>query len=300
MHVDIVEVSLRDGLQNFKADVSLAHRYHMVKSISLSGVRRMELGSFVSPKAVPQMECVPTLVKKVLRAQERGLLPKKVCYSAFVPNQYGFERAGDMGLKELSFFVSCTQGFSQHNINMSIKESLKVLKLICRRAEGLKIKIRVYLSVAFFCPYEGWQKPSHVLDLSQKIQDAGAFEISISDTVGMAVYKDVAKCLDILLKKIPVKRVALHFHDTRGMALANIIAGLKRGVRVFDSSVGGLGGCPYVPRGTGNVATEDLIYMLKRMGYKTNLDVVKITKVTRWLEKKFNISLPSKIKTNML
>ena len=291
--VHIVEVGLRDGLQNEVSELSLKDRYQLVKMLSFSGLKRMELGSFVSPKAIPQMQCVPELTKKVLLAQKRRTLPKHVAYSAFVPNQRGFEKAVECGLKEVSFFVSCTESFSQKNINMTVKDSLKNLRWICRNAG--KVKVRVYLSAAFSCPYEGKLRPLKVATLADRIMQEGVFELSVSDTIGSAVYTDVLKLMEALQKKIPVKKVALHFHDTRGMALVNVAAGLESGVRVFDSSVGGVGGCPYAPGASGNVATEDLAYMLDKMSFKTGVEIPKLIKTTRWLEKKLKHSLPAKI-----
>ena len=157
------------------------------------------------------------------------------------------------------------------------------------------MKVRVYLSAAFFCPYEGKVKPSQVSALADRIMQNGVFELSVSDTVGGAVYTDVIRLMNYLQKKIPVKKVALHFHDTRGMALANVIAGLESGVRVFDSSIGGLGGCPYAPGARGNVATEDLIYMLEKMNFQTGAQVPRLIKITEWLEKRLSHPLPAKI-----
>lgn len=291
--VRIVEVGLRDGLQNEASELSLKDRYQLVKRLSFSGLKRMELGSFVSPRAIPQMQCVPKLTKKVLLAQSKGVLPKGITYSAFVPNRRGFERAVECGLKEVSFFVSCTESFSQKNINMSIKDSLKNLRWICRSAG--KVKVRVYLSAAFSCPYEGKLRPLKVANLADRIMQKGVFELSVSDTIGSAVYTDVLKLMKALQKKMPVKKVALHFHDTRGMALVNVAAGLETGVRVFDSSIGGVGGCPYAPGASGNVATEDLVYMLDKMNIKTGVEIPKLIKTTRWLEKKLKHSLPAKI-----
>ena len=290
--VHIVEVGLRDGLQNEAGELSLKDRYQLVKKLSFSGLKRMELGSFVSPKAIPKMQCVPQLVKKVVSKQKAGILPQNISYSAFVPNQKGFEKAVACGLKEISFFVSCTESFSQKNINMSINDSLKVLNLICRRAG--KVRVRVYLSVAFACPYEGKISSSKVTVLADRIMQAGVFELSVSDTIGVAVYTDVLHLMYSLQKKIPIKKVALHFHDTRGMALANVIAGLKSGVRVFDSSIGGLGGCPYAVGASGNVATEDLVYMLEKMKFKTKVQTPNLIKTTQWLEKKLDHTLPAR------
>ena len=293
--VHVVEVGLRDGLQNETSELSLKDRYQLVRRLSFSGLKRMELGSFVSPKAIPQMRCVPELTKKVLLAQSKGILPKHIAYSAFVPNQRGFEKAMECGLKEVSFFVSCTESFSQKNINMTIKDSLKNLRWICRKAGKVKVRVRVYLSAAFSCPYEGKLRPLKVATLADRIMQEGVFELSVSDTIGSAVYTDVLRLMNSLQKKISVKKLALHFHDTRGMALANVAAGLESGVRVFDSSIGGLGGCPYAPGASGNVATEDLVYMLKKMNVKTKVKIPELIKTTRWLEKKLEHPLPAKI-----
>lgn len=292
----IVEVGLRDGLQNETGELSLKDRYQLVKKLSVSGLKRIELGSFVSPKAIPQMQCVPELTKKVLLAQRKGSLPKNTIYSAFVPNQKGFEKAAQCGLQEISFFVSCTESFSQKNINMSIKDSLKVLNFICQKARSLKIKVRVYLSAAFACPYEGNVAPAKVARLADRIMQEGVFELSVSDTIGVAVYTDVLSLMNPLLKKTPASKIALHFHDTRGMALANVLAGLETGVKVFDASIGGLGGCPYAPGASGNIATEDMVYMLEKMNFQTGVQISDLIKTTHYLEKKLNRTLPAKLR----
>ncbi|MDE0518197.1 MAG: hydroxymethylglutaryl-CoA lyase [Bdellovibrionales bacterium] len=291
----IVEVGLRDGLQNEASKLSLKERYQLVKKLSAAGLKRMELGSFVSPKFVPQMKYVPELTKKVLLAQSKGNLPKNTAYSAFVPNQKGFEKAAICGLKELSFFISCTESFSQKNINMSIKDSLKNLHLICRKSRSLRIKVRVYLSAAFACPYEGSVSPARVACLADRIMQEGVFELSVSDTIGVAVYTDVLRLMNSLLKKIPARKIALHFHDTRGMALTNVLAGLETGVKTFDSSIGGLGGCPYAPGASGNVATEDLVYMLEKMKFQTGVQIAQLIKITPLLEQKLSRTLPAKL-----
>ncbi len=319
----IVEVGLRDGLQNEKSDLSLKDRYQIVKKLSLAGLKRIELGSFVSPKAVPQMRCVPELTKKVLKAQNMKALPRSVQYSVFVPNLKGFEKAVECDLKEISFFVSCTESFSKKNINMNIQESLKILNIICLRARRLKIKVRVYLSVAFACPYEGKVRPSKAVTLADCIMQEEVFELSISDTIGIATPVDVLNLMNLLQNKVPVNKVALHFHNTHGMALANVKAGLQSGVRIFDSSIGGLGGCPYAPGASGNVATEDLAYVLEKMKItqsitkqngscfssakispfkfkpiqlQKGIKIQELIKTTRWLEKKLNHSLPASVK----
>lgn len=284
-NIQIVEVGLRDGLQNESTIISLQQRYHIAKKLSFSGLKRIELGSFVSPKVIPQMQCVPLLVKKILQQQKKGILPKNIRYCVFVPNQKGFDKAVECGVTEVSFFVSCTTSFSKKNINCSIFESLKTLKVICQKAQKLKIKVRVYLSVAFYCPYEGKIKISKVVSLAERIMQEGVFELSVSDTIGEAVYTDVMDLMEALQKKISLKKVALHFHDTKGMAISNIVAGLESGVKIFDSSIGGLGGCPYAPGASGNIATEDLIYFLHKIQHKTGVQNSELVKITSYLQK---------------
>ena len=293
--VSIVEVGLRDGLQNESQNLSLNHRYQIIKKLSLSGLKRIEVGSFVSPKAIPQMSCVADLTKKVLHHQNTGKLPKHISYSAFVPNLKGLEKAAECGIREVSVFVSCTESFSKKNINMSIKESLKNLRNICQRAQALKIKVRAYLSVVVACPYEGKVHSSKVATLAKQILEEGVFELSLSDTIGVACYLDVVRLLQCIQKKISAQHIALHFHDTRGTGLTNVIAGLQNGVRVFDSSIGGLGGCPYAPGASGNVATEDLVYMLEQMKFKTHICIKSLISCTKLIEKKLKRSLPAKL-----
>ena len=293
--VQIVEVGLRDGLQNERAKLSLSDRLHLVKKLSFAGLSRMELGSFVPSKILPQMQCVPLLTKKVLQAQKKDLLPKHIAYSAFTPNLKGFEKAIECGLKEISVFISCTESFSLKNINMSIKNSFKNLKAVCQQAKRLKIKIRGYLSAAFGCPYEGSVPLTRVSHLADKMMQEGLFELALSDTIGAAGPLETAQLIERIQKKIPVKKLALHFHDTRGLALANVLAGLQCGVRVFDASIGGLGGCPYAPGACGNTATEDLVFLLEKMNYQSHVQIKKLKPCTHFLQKKLKRTLPSKL-----
>ncbi len=291
----IVEVGLRDGLQNTFRTLPVESRYQIVKRLRIAGIKRIELGSFVSPKRLPQMQDTPLLVKKVLRASRRGGLLSGGVYFAFVPNETGFYRAVECGLQELSVFLSCTESFSKKNINMNLKESIKNLQLIAKKARRLKIKIRGYLSAAFFCPYEGKTSVVKAAALADQMMQEGLFEISISDTIGAAVHSDVLRLMHVIQKKIPAKKIALHFHDTRGTGLANVIAGLQCGVRIFDSSIGGLGGCPYAPGASGNIATEDLNYMLTKMCFTTKIQTQKLIEISKMLGKKWRIPLSSRL-----
>ena len=293
--VHILEVGLRDGLQNEKKNLTLTDRVQLVKKLSLTGLKRMELGSFVSPKAIVQMKCVPELTKKVLNAQRKGLLPKDIKYSAFVPNLKGFEKAVECGLNEVSVFVSCTDSFSKKNINMNVEESFNSLKKICQRARSLKVRVRGYLSVVFGCPYEGLISKARVAELVDRMMHQGLFELSLSDTIGVANPINVTKIIEYVQKKVPIRKLALHFHDTRGLALVNVLTGLQCGVRVFDASIGGMGGCPYAKGASGNVVTEDLVYFLNKMNYQTGVQTQKLVSCTHLLEKKLKRILPSKL-----
>lgn len=297
--VQIVEVGLRDGLQNEERCLSLNSRLTLIKKLSFAGLKRIELGSFVSPKWVPQMACVKALTKKVLKLQALKALPQDISYSAFVPNLKGFERAASCGLKEVSVFVACTDSFSKKNINMSVKESFKNLKQVCLQAGRCRIKVRAYLSVVVACPYEGQVRAGKVAGLVCRIFKEGVSEVSLSDTVGQAGPLEIKALLKALKKKkVSLKKTALHLHDRGGLALACVAEGFKEGVRVFDSSIGGLGGCPYAPGACGNVATEDMAYLFKKLHCTTQVDITQLVEAKKFLEKKLKHSLPTKISQN--
>ena len=292
----IVEVGLRDGLQNESQVLSLRDRLGLIKKLSGCGLKRIEIGSFVSPRWVPQMKCVPELAKKTIKLQSGGGLPKNISYCAFVPNVKGFEQASDCGLREVSTFISCTESFSKKNLNMSVKDSFKNLHIICQKARALKIRVRVYLSAAVACPYEGKVSAKKAARLCRKIFEAGGKEVSLSDTIGAAGPVEIRQLLqEIKNQNLSVKKVALHLHDTRGLALACACEGLKAGVRIFDSSLGGVGGCPYAPGASGNVATEDLAYLLEKMCFQTGVRMEQLIPLTRLLEKKLSRALPARL-----
>lgn len=293
--VQILEVGLRDGLQNEQKNLTLAGRFQLVKKLSLTGLKRMELGSFVSPKALVQMKCVPELTRKVLNAQNKGLLSKDITYSAFVPNLRGFEKAVECGLKEISVFISCTDSFSKKNINMNVEDSFNSLRKICQQARSSKVRVRGYLSVVFGCPYEGHVSKMRVAELADRMMQQGLFELSLSDTIGVADPVNVTKVVEYVQKKVSIRKLALHFHDTKGLALVNVLTGLQCGVRIFDSSIGGVGGCPYAKGASGNVVTEDLVYFLHKMNCQTGVQIQKLVSCTHLLEKKLKRILPSKL-----
>lgn len=288
--VCFVEVGPRDGLQNEKTLLPLKDKVEFLKKLALSGLKRVEIGSFVSPKVIPQMKETEKLVSKIHSLQTKKKLPKNVQFSALVPNLKGLERALSCNIKNIAIFSACTNSFSQKNINCSVKKSFDIYKEVCKKALDEKLKVRGYLSVAFSCPYEGKIFPTRVTELVERMLDLGVYEVSVSDTVGTARPFEVENLLEKLFKKVPSEKIGLHFHNVHGMALSNALMGYKMGVRVFDGSVGGLGGCPYAGVPAGNVPTESLIYLFKG---KTNPMINELVKTGRWLEKKIHKTLPS-------
>ena len=261
--VQILEVALRDGLQNESKKLSLKDKKYFAEQLAKTGLKRIELGSFVSPKWVPQMDQTKELATHILQKQNRGLLDSQVQFSALVPNQKGLNEALETGLKEIAIFLSSTDSFSKENINRSRDSAYTVYQELCKTAHKEKLKIRAYLSVCFECPFEGKVKEREVLKWVQKIEALGAYEISISDTTGKARPQDVERLLNLLLKHISKKSLACHFHNVYGMALSNVWTAYLKGIRTFDGSLGGLGGCPYSKAPSGNIATESLIYLFK-------------------------------------
>ncbi len=285
--ITLVEVGPRDGLQNESKIISTQLRYNLIKKLHQTGLKRIELGSFVSSKWVRQMAGSKSIIKKVVEnIQNTG-------FSALVPNEHGIMDALDTGIKEVAFFTSASETFNSKNINCTIRQSFIRLNAISKIAKKHRVKLRAYISCAFSCPYEGKVDYRKVANIARKLIDSGCYEISIGDTIGAATCKDVGNLLKHFLKHIPSKKIAMHFHDTRGMAIANVRESLDFGIKRFDSSIGGLGGCPYAKGASGNVATEDLVFFLEGMGYETGVNLKKLIEVNRWLSKYF--TLPSKI-----
>lgn len=294
-NIKIVEVGPRDGLQNEKLAFTLAQKYQLIKRLSNTGLKTIEAGAFVSPNWVPQMADSKKLIQKIINKQKQKTISASINFTALVPNERGMELAVSTGIKEVAIFAAASESFSKKNINCSIEESLKRFLPVIKMARKNKIKIRGYLSTVFGCPYEGDISFTKVLTLTQKLLDLGVYEVSLGDTTGVANPKQVGKVLEKLVAKVNKNKIAMHFHDTRGMALANIVASLKFGISCFDSSVGGLGGCPYARGASGNVATEDVVYMLEKMDYKTGIDVGKLVKITHFLEALMERPMGSKL-----
>ncbi len=290
--VRLIEVGLRDGLQNEKVNLSVEHRLELINQLIHAGVENFEIGAFVSPKWVPQMACTEDLV---IQYNKKYKSAKKLHPSVLVPNEIGLQKAISHHLDEVAIFASCSESFSQKNINCSIAESFERFENVVKIAKKYKIKVRGYLSVCFGCPYEGAIDEKKVVQLAKKLIDIGCYEVSIGDTIGIAHVGQVESLFKKLMKVIPVKKLAGHFHDTRGQALANILAAYKLGIRTFDSSIGGLGGCPYAKGATGNVATEDVVYMFHGMGIQTQLNLAQLIKTNAWLSQAIGKELSSKV-----
>lgn len=290
MNVQIVEVALRDGLQNESRPVSVTDRVSLAEKLIGAGVRRLELGAFVRQDRVPQMAGSQEVIQQVMASPPKGVL-----FSALVPNLKGLEEALKTPLQEIAVFTGASESFTKANINCGIEESFARFEPVLRVSKKRKIKVRGYLSACFGCPYEGPVDEKKVVELARRLYKMGCYEISIGDTIGVATPKQVASLFSKLKRSIPVRRLAGHFHDTRGTALANVLTAFQSGVRIFDSSLGGLGGCPYAPGAAGNVATEDVVYMFDGMKVKTGLCLEKLIETNHWFSEIMGKKLPSKM-----
>ena len=285
--VTVVEVGPRDGLQNEPAAIATADKIAFVNLLSKTGLPVVEAGAFVSPKWVPQMADAAEVFGGIERRPG-------VRYSALVPNLAGLERAHRAQVSEVAVFAAASESFSQKNINQSIEASLDTYRAVCARAAELGLRIRGYVSTAFGCPFEGSVAPGRVASVAAALVEMGAFEVAVSDTIGIAHPGQVRPVVEAVAERIPLSRIALHFHDTRGTALANVLTALEIGVATFDASCGGLGGCPYAPGATGNLATEDLIYMLDGLGIETGVNLGTLVEASHFMEPRVGHALPSR------
>ncbi|MCL1090926.1 hydroxymethylglutaryl-CoA lyase [Shewanella profunda] len=290
--VSIFEMGARDGLQNEVA-VPTAAKIALIESLAGAGLKRIEAGSFVSPKWVPQMADSADVLKQIQR--QSG-----VVYSALTPNVKGFELALDANASEVAIFGAASQSFSQRNINCSIEESIERFIPLMELAKKYNIPVRGYVSCVLGCPYEGEIAVSEVARVSEILYKMGCYEISLGDTIGVGTPQKAHRMLQTVAERVPVEKLALHFHDTYGQALANILACLDLGVRVFDASVAGLGGCPYAKGASGNLATEDLVYMLHGMGLETGIDLQKLALAGQAISTQLNRNNGSKVATALL
>src|SRR5438067_9220303 len=271
--VRIVEVGPRDGLQNEKTPVSVADRIAFIEALVGAGLDTIEVGAFVSPKSIPQMVGSDQVLGGVNHHPNSE-------FHVVVPNEQGYDAARAADAKVIAVFASASEGFSRANINCSVAESIERFKPVLARAKADGIRVRGYISCVLGCPYEGEVKPQAVVDVAKALWDLGCYEISLGDTIGVGTPLKARQLLRAVAGTVPMKNLAMHFHDTYGQALANLYAGMEEGCRVIDSAAGGLGGCPYAPGATGNVATEDVVYMLEGMGIATGVDMAKLVAAT--------------------
>ncbi len=286
-HATIVEVGPRDGLQNERSPISTADKIAFVDQLSAAGHGVIEVSAFVSPKWVPQMADASDVFAAITRRPG-------VRYTALTPNLQGLERAIAAGVSEVAIFAAASETFSKRNINQTIDESLANYADVCAAAAKAGLRVRGYLSTCFVCPFEGPIAPSQVSDVARRLAGLGVIEVVISDTIGAAHPGQVPKVLDAVTQYVALENVALHFHDTRGTALANVLAGLDYGVTTFDSSAGGLGGCPFAPGAAGNLATEDLLFMLHGLGIETGVSLEAVAAASLALEPRLDHALPSR------
>ena len=286
--VRVVEVGPRDGLQNETAFVPTADKIAFVNRLSDAGHTVIEVTAFVSPKWVPQMADAADVCAGITRRPG-------VRYTALVPNRQGLARARDARVDEVAIFPAASETFSKRNINQTIAEAFAHARQVCDEARATGLPVRAYLSTSFGCPFEGAVAPERVAELTAQLIDLGAYEVSISDTIGVAHPAQVADVLGHVMRRVPGEKLALHFHDTRGTALVNVYAGLQAGVSVFDASAGGLGGCPYAPGATGNLATEDLLYLLDGLGIATGVRLDGVAAASRAIEPLVGHLLPSRM-----
>ena len=268
-HVRLVEVGPRDGLQNEAQPISVADKVQLVDALSAAGLGYIEVGSFVSPKWVPQMAGSAEVFAQIQR--KAG-----VTYGALAPNLRGFEDAIAAGVKEVAVFAAASEAFSQRNINCSISESLQRFEPIMQAAREQGVTVRGYVSCVLGCPYEGDVTPEQVAMVARELFAMGCYEVSLGDTIGTGTAGATRKMFDVVSKDVPRDKLAGHFHDTYGQAMANIYASLLEGIAVFDSSIAGLGGCPYAKGASGNVATEDVLYLLNGLGIETGVDMDRL------------------------
>lgn len=285
--VKVVEVGPRDGLQNEKVTIPTQAKIDYITALGDSGLRVIEAGAFVSPKWVPQMADT---------AEVFANIPKDpgVEYPVLVPNMKGLDRAIEAGVKSIAIFTAASETFNKRNINMSIDESFANYTPVAARAIQHGMRVRGYVSTAFGCPYEGDVPPEKVLEVTARLLDLGCYEVSIGDTIGVGTPMQVQGVIGVLRQVVPASRLAMHFHDTRGTALANTLAALEMGIATFDASSGGLGGCPYAPGASGNMATEDLIYLLDGMAIETGVNLGKLVAASQIIAPYLDHALPGK------
>jgi hydroxymethylglutaryl-CoA lyase len=291
--VKIVEVGPRDGLQNEQQSVSTATKVELIRRLGDAGLTSIEATAFVSPKEVPQMADAAKVMAKIERREG-------VSYPVPVPDLKGFEAALAAGATEVAVFAAASEAFSQKNLDCSIAESLERLRPVVAAAKEADIKVRGYVSCVLGCPWQGEVKPTTVAEVAWTLFDMGCYEVSLGDTIGSGTPEATKVLIEAVAKRMPLKKIAGHFHDTYGMAIANIYASLELGVSVFDAAVGGLGGCPYAGGASGNVATEDVVWLLEGLGLKSGLDLEKLVDTAGWISSELGREPQSKVARALL
>lgn len=288
--VRIVEVGPRDGLQNEKSVLETEDKFQYILMLKEAGLKTIEVTSFVKPPAIPQMGDAVELFT-IIR-DRLGL--ESVNFPCLVPNMYGYEKAKSLGVQEIALFTATSDSFSKKNVNATIDETFEKMLEVAQEAKKDNIRMRGYISTAFGCPYEGKMEVAKLISVAERFLKLGVYEISVGDTIGVASPGQVKSYLKELVKVVPLSQTAMHFHDTRGMALTNILVSLEEGISVFDSSSGGLGGCPYAKGATGNVATEDVWYLLQSYGIDTGIDIKKLSEASGFILEKVRRNTESK------
>jgi len=286
--VHITEVGPRDGLQNEKVVIATEAKVRFIEALVLAGAKQIEVGSFVSPRWVPAMadtEAVFTGLRRV----------EGVRYLALVPNLRGYDRARAVGCDAVAVFTAASEGFARANINTTIAQSLAGFRDMASRARAEGVAMRGYISTVFACPYDGPTRPEQVVPIVEELLAMGCYEVSLGDTIGVGTPMHVQRLLDVVLKTVPSDNVVMHFHDTWGMGVANVARALELGVRRFDASAGGLGGCPFAKVATGNVATEDVIYLLENLGYSAGYQLEGVVRAARQLAASLDHALVSRV-----
>jgi hydroxymethylglutaryl-CoA lyase len=286
--VRLYEVGPRDGLQNIDAPLSVDLKVQFIDALSQTGLQAIEVGSLVSPRAVPQMADSAQVFGRITRRAG-------IRYPMLVPNQQGMETALKVGVEEIAVFTATSETFNRNNINASIDESFERFGPVLNSARQAGVRVRGYVSTCFGCPYEGRVDPRMVLQVTERLFAMRVDEVSLGDTIGVAVPTQVPEVLGPVVERFGADRIALHFHDTRGTALANVLEAMRLGVTIFDSAAGGLGGCPYAPGAAGNVATEELVYMLQGMGIETGVDLDRLMQASQMVANVLETSLPSRV-----
>lgn len=291
--VQIIEVGARDGLQNEPSHPDVATRVELLERLTQSGIKHLEAGSFVSPKWVPQMANTDEVLAALQTSKQADV--QQATFSVLTPNLKGLEAAVQAKAQEVAIFSAASESFTQKNINCSIQESLQRFDAIMAQAQQINLPVRGYVSTVVACPYEGKIQPQKVAEVAKHLYEMGCYEISLGDTIGAATPLEFKAMLEAVIQEIPMDALAVHCHDTYGQALANIYVSLEMGINKVDSAIAGLGGCPYAKGASGNVATEDVVYMLQGMNIETGINLQALCETGQWICQKLNRSNQSKV-----